>query len=106
MKNSYADQVPLLTIGWTRTGTTMGTVTYTYVKTGDAFNTSFIKYGKQTGKYDAYYTIHYQNGVGFSEVDVQWSTTGHNGTVKCQAFFGDSNFHCWDANYVNLATCP
>jgi hypothetical protein len=106
LKNSYADQVPLLTISWTRTGTAMGTVTYTYVKTGDVFNTSFIKYGKQTGTYDAYYTIHYQNGVGFSEVDVQWNTTGHNGTVKCQVFFGDSNFHCWDGNYVNLSTCP
>jgi hypothetical protein len=106
LKKSPTEQVSFLTINWTRTGTTMGTVTYTYVVSGDSYG-SFITYGKKTtGIYDAYYTIHYYNGVGFSEVDVQWSTTGRNGTVKCLAFFGDSNYHCWDGNYGNLATCP
>lgn len=112
LNHSNIYKEPVLTIDWTKTGTTMGTVKYTYVRSlnnervADPFKNSTIEYGKMTGTYNAYYKIHYFNGVGFSDVDVQWSTTGHNGTVKCLAFFGDSNFHCWDANYVNLATCP
>jgi hypothetical protein len=106
LKQSNAEQVPVLKIDWTKTGTTMGTVTYTFIKSGDPFNSSYIAYGKQTGIYDAYYTIHYFNGSSFADVDVKWSTTGRNGTVKCLVFFGDSSDHCWDGNYVDLATCP
>jgi hypothetical protein len=106
LKQSNAEQVPVLKIDWTRTGTTIGTVTYTFIKSGDPFNSSSIKYGKQTGMYDAYYTIRYFNGSSFSDVDVQWSTAGRNGTVKCLVFFGDNSYHCWDGNYVDLATCP
>lgn len=103
---------PVLTIEWEKTGTSVGTVKYTYVRTlndagtSDPFKTSSIEYGKMTGSYNAYYLIHYYNGSGFSDVDVKWSTSGKNGTVKCLVFFGDSNYHCWDGNYVNLATCP
>jgi hypothetical protein len=108
--NTYKE--PVLTIDWTKTGTTMGTVTYTYVRTlndarvADPFKTSSIIYGKMTGTYNSYYTIHYYNGAGFSDVDVKWHTTEHIGTVKCLIFFGDNNQHCWNGNHVNLATCP
>jgi hypothetical protein len=109
---SPTDQVPVLEIVWTRTGTTMGTVKYTYVKTKLAdkvttnpFNTSYITYGKTTGSFDAYYTIHYYYSTAFADFNVEWSTTGKNGRVKCLGFYGDTVWHCWDGNYVDI-TCP
>jgi hypothetical protein len=99
---------PVLQIDWTKTGTELGTVKYTYVRTlndsrdPDPFKTSSIEYGEKTGTFDAYYIIHYFNGADFSDMEVEWSTTGHNGRVKCQKFFLDTEWHCWDGNYVNI----
>lgn len=98
----------VLQIDWTRTGATMGTVKYTYVRTlndsrsPDPFKSSYILYGKMTVTYDSYYTIHYYDGSGFSDVNVEWNSTSRIGHVKCPAFFADSNWHCWDANYGNI----
>jgi len=94
----------LLQIDWTKTGTSIGTVKYTYIK-NDAFNTSYIEYGLTTNALNAYYTIHYYNSVKFSDVNVEWNTTTHNGRVKCLDYLGDANWHCWDSNKINV-TCP
>lgn len=108
--HSYTYQEPVLQIDWTKSGTSVGSVKYTYVRAlndsraADPFKNSYIEYGKTTGTLDAYYNIYYYNGVGFSTMNVQWSTTGHNGSVVCEDFFGDSDPHCWDGNYVNV-TC-
>ena len=109
---SQAEPVPLLQIDWTRTGTTMGTVKYTYVKTklpggvtDNPFNGSYITYGKKTGTYDSYYAIHYFFSSAFADFSVEWSTTGKNGRVKSLGFFGDSNWHCWNGNYSDVI-CP
>jgi hypothetical protein len=107
LNHSYAQQVPILTIDWTRSGSVVNKVTYTYVKAGDEFNTSYIEYGKEvSGIYDAYYDIHYYNGVEFVDVDVKWSRSTYAGTVMCNDFFGDSEWHCWNSSLINLATCP
>jgi hypothetical protein len=102
---------PVLQIDWTTTGTEIGTIKYTYIRTlndsrqPDLFKTSYIEYGKQTGLYDSYYKIHYYNGADFSDMEVEWNSTGYNGKVKCLQFFTDDEWHCWDGNYVNI-TCP
>ncbi len=101
LNESYTVQQPLLQIDWTKTGTAMGTIKYTYVKTG-SFNGSYIEYGKTTGSLDAFYNIHYYNGTSFSDVDVEWSTSGFNGRIKCQPYFQDELWHCWDGNLVNI----
>jgi hypothetical protein len=93
--------VAYLQIDWTKPGTTIGTVEYTFIKAGDSFNTSFIQYGLNSNVLNAYYTIHYFNGVKFSDVNIEWSTTTHNGHVKSLDYLGDSNWYCWDANKVN-----
>ena len=95
---------PLLKIEWTKSGTAMGTIKYTYQKTG-SFKNSFIEYGKISGTYDSFYNISYYNGTAFSEMDVEWSSTGYNGRVMCPLWFGDSNWHCWNSNLANI-TCP
>lgn len=95
--------VAFLQIDWTKSGTAVGNVKYTSVKNGDSFKTSYIEYGLTTnGLLNAYYTIHYYNGVKFSDVNVEWNTTTHNGHVKSIDYLGDVNWYCWDENKVNI----
>lgn len=96
--------VALLQIDWTKSDVAVGTIKYTYVK-NDAFYNSFIEYGLNTNVLNAFYNIHYYNGVKFSDVNVEWSTTTHNGHVKSVDYLGDSNWYCWDENKVNIV-CP
>jgi hypothetical protein len=109
---SPADQVPVLQIDWTRTSTTIGNITYTYIKeklddgvTANPFNSSFITYGKTTGTLNAFYTIHYYYKTAFADFNVEWSTSEKNGRVKSLEFFGDPAWHCWDIHYVDVS-CP
>jgi hypothetical protein len=89
-----------LQIDWTKTGTIIGKVKYTSIKTG-SFNGSYIEYGLTTNDLNAYYTIHYYNDVKFSDVDIEWNTITHNGRVKSVDYLGDSNWYCWDGNKLN-----
>jgi hypothetical protein len=101
INQSAVSPLAFLQIDWTKPGTTIGTVKYTFVKAGDAFNTSYIEYGLTSNVLNAYYTIHYYTGVKFSDVSIEWSTTTHNGHVKSLEYLGDTNGYCWDANKVN-----
>lgn len=109
LNHSHTYQEALLQIDWTKSGSSIGSVKYTYVRAlndsriADPFKNSYIEYGKTTGALDAYYNIYYYNGADFSNMNVKWSTSGHNGSVTCLDFFGDSNPHCWDGNYVNVS---
>jgi hypothetical protein len=106
LNQSSLSPAPILQIDWTKTETSIGTIKYTYVKTGDNFLTSFIEYGLTTNSLNGYYTVHYYNSslLKFSDVNVEWNTTTHNGRVKCLDYLGDTAWHCWDANKIN-ATC-
>jgi hypothetical protein len=99
---SNVNQVPVIQIDWTGTAFTPETIKYTFVKTGDDYYGSYIEYGETTGTYDAYYNIHIYNGSDFSDVNIEWNITGHNGRVKCLEEFGDTDWHLWDSNYVNI----
>jgi hypothetical protein len=90
----------ILQIDWTKTASVVGNIKYTYIK-NDTFKNSYIEYGVTTGTLNAYYTIHYFNSVKFSDVNVEWNTTTHNGHVKSVDYLGDSSWYCWDANKVN-----
>lgn len=111
---SQAEQVPVLQIDWTKTGTAIGSVKYTYIKetlpgtsTANPYKDSFITYGKTTGTLNAFYTIHYYYNSAFAEFNVEWNsnTSGKNGRVKSLGFYGNNDWHCWDGNYVDV-TCP
>lgn len=101
-------QVPgaIVKIDWTKSGTTMGYVRYTYTKTADSFKDSYIEYGL-TSSTLAYYTVHYYNStlLKFSDVNVEWNPAAHNGKVKCPDYLGDTKWYCWDTNKINV-TCP
>jgi hypothetical protein len=104
---------PVLQIDWTGSGTNVTYVKYTYVRAltsdsprvTDTFKNSYIEYGTLTGTYNYYYKIHFYYLSEFYDADVNWSSTGIIGKVKCLKFFGDSLWHCWDASHVD-ATCP
>lgn len=98
------NQVPILQIDWTKTGNSTASIKFTYVKTGDNFKDSYIEYGLTTNVLNAYYKIHYYNStlLQFFDLDVEWSTTQNNGRVKCPAHFGNSDWYCWDGNYLNV----
>jgi hypothetical protein len=106
LNQSSLSPTPILQIDWTKTGTSVGAIKYTYVKNADSFKTSYIEFGLTTGSLDAYYTVHYYNSntLKFSDVNVEWNTSTHNGRVKCLDYLGDINWHCWDANKINV-TC-
>ncbi|NLN29759.1 MAG: hypothetical protein GX158_00750 [Bacteroidales bacterium] len=108
---SYYNE-PVIQIDWTGDGTDIQTVKYTYIRElndsreDDPFLTSFIEYGKRSGgTYDAYYLIHYFNGTDFLDVEVEWNTADRYGRVRCEAFFADDEWHCWNGNYINIF-CP
>ncbi len=104
---SNADPVSILQIDWTVEGTAIGSVKYTYTEVGSQFKDSFIEYGLTSATLNAYYTIHYYSAVylDFYDLNVEWSSSLHNGRVKCLQFFGNSDWYCWDGNYLNV-TCP
>jgi len=103
--NESADSpTPLLQIDWTKTSSAIGSIKYTYMKNTSPFNASYIEYGLTTGDLDAFYTIHH-NGTGFSDVNIEWNTTTHNGRVRCSDYLLDE-WYCWDSYKINIYDCP
>lgn len=107
LNQNYQNQVLILQIDWTKSGNSVGMIKYTYMKSGDPFKDSYIEYGRTTNTLNAYYTIHYYNPSyqQFYDLNVEWSTSAKNGRVKCPGHFGNSDWYCWDGNYLNI-TCP
>jgi hypothetical protein len=104
---SQQNPVQVLQIDWSVTGNKIGMVKYTYTKSGAEFKDSYIEYGLTTNTLNAYYTIHYYNSSyqQFFDMNVEWSTSLHNGRVKCPGRFATNDWYCWDGNYLNI-TCP
>lgn len=104
---SPQNKVSVLQIDWSASGNQVGKIKYTYTKAGNAFKDSYIEWGLTTGTLNAYYTIHFYNStyLQFYDLNVEWSTTAHNGRVKCTQHFGDTEWYCWDSNFLNI-TCP
>lgn len=107
LNKSPEDAISILRIDWTKEGNSIGTVKYTYIENGSLYNNSSIEYGLTSNTLNAFYTIHYYSAtyLEFLDLNVEWSTTLHNGRVSCPAFFGNSDWFCWDGNYLNV-TCP
>lgn len=104
---SQANPVELMTIDWTVTGNKIGSIKYTYTKSGNPLKDSYIEYGLTSNALNAYYTISYYNASyqKFISLNVEWSTAQHNGRVKCEEYFGNTDWYCWDSNFLNV-TCP
>jgi hypothetical protein len=108
LNESQQNKVPVLQIDWSVSGNKVGMIKYTYTKAGNAAAGSYIEYGLTSNTLNAYYTIHYYNStfLQFYDLDVEWNNTSHNGRVQCQGHFGDTEWYCWDGNYINISCNP
>jgi hypothetical protein len=112
LNHSQAFPEPMLQIDWTKAGTGIGNIKYTYIRekkddrTVDPFKSSFIEYGLTTSTLNAFYNVHQNTGASnvFNDVNIEWNTTGHNGHIKANYYFQDSNWHCWNEIGDNV-TC-
>jgi hypothetical protein len=103
LNKSSASPEPMLQIDWTKTGSTVGNIKYTYVKTGESFTGSYIEYGLTSATLNAFYNVHFynNNALKFSDVNVEWNTTTKNGRVKCTDYLL-GEWYCWDSNKINV----
>ena len=105
LSESNLVQTPILKIDWTKSGTAIGNVKYTYMKSGSSSG-AYIDYGLTSASLNAFFKIYYyNNSLGrFSDVDIEWSTSSKIGRIKSSDYL-DGLWQCWDANRVNV-TCP
>lgn len=101
LSESNLVQSPILQIDWTKSGTSIGTIKYTYLKSGTS-NGAYIQYGLTSNTLNANFTVHYYNSAlaKFSDVNIEWSTSGKNGRIKSSDYL-DGQWKCWDSNRVN-----
>ncbi len=109
---SYELQEEVLTIDWSKSGNSVGEITYTYVRElndkreTDQFKGSYLTAGYAAGSdYDAYYDIHWYDASNskFIDVDIEWHSDNFNGRVKNPDKFNDSGeWHCWNTNGINV----
>jgi hypothetical protein len=77
------------------------TIKYTYLKTGSDLNGGYIEHGvTENTLFDAYYTISLPAGI----ISIEWNRTTKAGHVKSPGHFEDSEWHCWDENFLDV-TC-
>jgi hypothetical protein len=104
---------PMLQIDWVVTGTNIGNIKYTYIRdkkddrSADLFKNSYIEYGLTSNTLNAFYTVHLNfSGIAndFKDVNIEWSTTNHNGRIKANYYYQNDLWHCWDGN-GNDVTC-
>jgi hypothetical protein len=99
LSESNINQSPILQIDWTKSGTAIGTVKYTWLKSGSS-NGANIEYGLKNSTFNAYFAIkYYSTNLGrFSDVDIEWNTSTKNGRIK-STDYADGEWQCWDSNY-------
>lgn len=89
----------ILRIDWERTSNDLGSISYLYIKSGDAQEGAFIAYGATTETLNRYYVIH--NQAAANTTNIEWHDSNLNGRVKDPAHFSDNNWHCWDIHLMD-----
>jgi hypothetical protein len=85
---------------WTKSGTVVTTVKYTYIK-DDENKGSYINYLiPSASSFDLGYNIHFSSGI-YSDSDIEWNKTTRDGRLKSVDYLQDDNWYCWDTNKIN-----
>ena len=92
---------PLLRIEWNNDLYTSD-IRYTNIKTGAPENGTYIFYGTAIADF-RFYNI-YNKGLDNLTV-IEWSSVDKDGHVIDPHHFGNSDFHCWDTNLMDIV-CP
>jgi hypothetical protein len=102
---SVAYPEPMLQIDWTQENDVIGSIKYTYIRaqkddrTTDPYKGSYIQYGLQNTSFNAYYNVRLyglSDLSSYADVFIEWNTPTHNGHVKSNSHYNDSNWHCWN----------
>lgn len=96
----------MVQVDWTIEGDEVGQVKYTYVRklndlgVDDKFYGSTLTYGLQDSVFDAYLHIHAYNfqAKDFKDTEIEWNRSDYSGHIKDEYFYGDTDWHCWDAD--------
>ncbi len=79
-------------------------IKYINVKENAPENGAYIYYGVNTDPaFNAFYNIYSAQNDNLT--DIMWHRTDKNGRVMDEIHFGDTNWHCWDENLMDI-TCP
>lgn len=74
-------------------------IKYTIVVTGDPQNGSYIEQGHtDRTDFNAYFTSSYLSNM----IYIEWETTTFSGRIKAEYSFGDTEWHCWDENKMDI----
>ena len=97
---SNTEQTALLQIDWTRAGTNIEKIRYTYLK-NVLSKDSYIEYGQASGSYSSYYTVHYYNTnlFKFSDANIEWNASDAGRIMS--ADYLDGNWRCWDSQKMD-----
>lgn len=76
-------------------------IRYTNIIQNDVNNGGYIEYRVTTDiAFDRYYDIYSQENDNLTEI--KWSSMTNEGRVKDELHFGDTDFHCWDSQYMDV----
>jgi hypothetical protein len=90
---------PYLDVTWTKNVS----LRYTLVDTTEAGVGNYLEYDKiNEAGLDAQFLIRTVDHL--NDVDIQWNLANNNGRVKCQKWYNNLDWHCWDNNHKNT-TC-
>ena len=99
--NKPGDPTELLSIEWNRTTENTGNIKYMNIVPGGPENGGYIKYGNDSDTdLNAYYLIYNKGADNLTEIE--WSQTNKNGRVKDENKFGNTEWHCWDENLIDI----
>ena len=105
LKKNPSDPTDLLRIDWQR-DLAEGThdIKYTNIVPGGPENGGYIFHGVTTEEpYDLFCEI-YNKGKD-NHTYIKWSSITKEGQVKDGSHFGDSGWHCWDSEHLDVE-CP
>ncbi len=94
---------PFIRIDWTfNKKDSTRSIRYTNIQEGDEHYQSYIEFGiTNDPDYDAYFKL--VDKKDNRTIEIQWNRSTKAGRVKDPVFFGDSNWHCWDAHLQDVA---
>ena len=102
LKKNPSDPTDLLRIDWKR-NLTEGThdIKYTNIVPGGPENGGHIFHGVTTEEpYDLFYDIFNKGKDNYTYIE--WNNTTKEGRVKDARHFNDSEWHCWDSDYMDV----
>ena len=99
------DPQPFLDIEWSRDPSGVPSeIRYTNIIPDEPNNGGYIQYGVTAdGDYDRVYEIYLPEGD--DRVNIEWNSVTRAGRLMEPNHFGDSEWHCWDADLLD-AECP